>query len=144
MKTQMIILQKVAKLSNNYALVADEIAQGLYGELDYRLEAANGAEFALAHKHIPWMYVPKTFPHMTRRKLLVMEWLKGDRPLDLQSVAQGLPYVDGTLPSQEVQEEARRRLLNMVCFLALVAVGSISNYHDFWRHFYSFRLVYSF
>lgn len=110
----MIILQKVAKLSNNYALVADEIAQGLYGELDYRLEAANGAEFALAHKHIPWMYVPKTFPHMTRRKLLVMEWLKGDRPLDLQSVAQGLPYVDGTLPSQEVQEEARRRLLNMV------------------------------
>lgn len=110
----LIILKQVAKLSNNYALIADEIGQGLYGELDYRHEAANAAEFALAHKHVPWLYVPKTLPHMTRRKVLVMEWLNGDRPFDLQNVAKGLPYEDGTLPSLEVQQEAGRRLLNMV------------------------------
>lgn len=115
---QITILKKVAKLSNNYALIADEIGQGLYGELDYRHEAANAAEFALAHKHVPWLYVPKTLSHMTRRKLLVMEWLNGDRPFDLQCVAEGLPYENGTLPSQEVQQEARRRLLNMVCILS--------------------------
>lgn len=117
MIVQMTILKKVAKLSNNYALIADEIGQGLYGELDYRLEAANAAEFALAHKHVPWLYVPKTLSHMTGRKLLVMEWLNGDRPFDLQRAAKGLPCEDGTLPSREVQQEASRRLLNMVCTL---------------------------
>ncbi|KAG0583481.1 hypothetical protein KC19_3G139700 [Ceratodon purpureus] len=110
----LVILKQVAKLSNNYALIADEIGQGLYGELDYRHEAANAAEFALTHKHVPWLYVPKTLPHMTRRKVLVMEWLNGDRPFDLQNVAKGLPYENGTRPSLEVQQEARRRLLNMV------------------------------
>lgn len=114
-----MIVKRVAKLSNNYALIADEIGQGLYGELDYRKEASNAAEFALAHKHIPWLYVPKTLSYMTGRKLLVMEWLNGDRPFDLQSTAKGLPYEDGTLPSQEVQQEASRRLLNMVCTLLL-------------------------
>lgn len=117
MIVQMTILKKVAKLSNNYALIADEIGQGLYGELDYRLEAANAAEFALAHKHVPWLYVPKTLSHMTGRKLLVMEWLNGDRPFDLQRAAKGLPSEDATLPSREVQQEASRRLLNMVCTL---------------------------
>ena len=117
---QLVILKQVAKLSNNYALIADEIGQGLYGELDYRHEAANAAEFALTHKHVPWLYVPKTLPHMTRRKVLVMEWLNGDRPFDLQNVAKGLPYENGTRPSLEVQQEARRRLLNMVLILPFV------------------------
>jgi aarF domain-containing kinase len=121
LNVQLIILKQVAKLSNNYALIADEIGQGLYGELDYRHEAANAAEFALAHKHVPWLYVPKTLPHMTRRKVLVMEWLNGDRPFDLQNVAKGLPYEDGTLPSLE---EARRRLLNMFRTLSLTGVNS--------------------
>ncbi|XP_024358168.1 uncharacterized protein [Physcomitrium patens] len=109
-----MILGKVAKLNNNYTILADEIGQGLYGELNYRQEAANAAEFAMAHKHIPWLYVPKTLPHMTKRKVLVMEWLNGDRPFDLLCISKGLPSADGTLPSQDVQQEARRRLLNMV------------------------------
>jgi aarF domain-containing kinase len=83
LNVQLIILKQVAKLSNNYALIADEIGQGLYGELDYRHEAANAAEFALAHKHVPWLYVPKTLPHMTRRKVLVMEWLNGLMRMEL-------------------------------------------------------------
>lgn len=113
----MAVLKKVAKLTNNYTQVADELAVGLYGELDYRQEASNGAEFAAAHKHLPWVHVPKTLPHMTGRKVLVMEWLNGDRPFDLQSVAQGKAYSDGTFPSVEQQQEAKCRLLNMVCTL---------------------------
>ncbi len=104
----------MANLSNNYALVADELGHALYGELDYRHEASNAAEFAAAHKHVPWMYVPKTLPHLTGRKVLVMEWLSGDRPFDLQCVAQGMQLPDGTVPTWEQQQEAKHRLLNMV------------------------------
>lgn len=131
---QMVVLKRVAKLSNNYALIADEIGQGLYGELDYRHEASNSAEFAMAHKYVPWMNVPKTLSHMTGRKLLIMEWLNGDRPYDLQCVAQGKAYEDGTFPTQEVQQEAKQRLLNMVVIQPLKPRGSISNlYTQFLR-----------
>jgi hypothetical protein len=43
-----------------------------------------------------------------------MEWLSGDRPFDLQCVAQGMQLPDGTVPTWEQQQEAKHRLLNMV------------------------------
>eukprot|EP00249_Psilotum_nudum_P021892 c28292_g1_i1 orf=189-3473(+) len=38
-------LQKLFKRQSNWKLYADEIGKGLYGELDYMLEAANAADF---------------------------------------------------------------------------------------------------
>jgi aarF domain-containing kinase len=60
---QLLLLRRAANLPNNYALVVDELGHALYGELDYRDEASNAAEFVTAHKHVPWMYVPKILPH---------------------------------------------------------------------------------
>jgi aarF domain-containing kinase len=59
----LLLLRRAANSPNNYALVADKLGRGLYGELDYRHEASNAAEFVTAHKHVPWMYVPKILPH---------------------------------------------------------------------------------
>jgi hypothetical protein len=48
------------------------------------------------------------------KKVLVMEWLSGDCPFDVQSVAQGMQLPDATVTTWEQQQEAKHCLLNMV------------------------------
>lgn len=48
---------------------------GLFGELDYRLEAAHSEEFRKAHCGVlPFVVVPKPVEGMVTGKVLVMEW----------------------------------------------------------------------
>eukprot|EP00898_Chlorokybus_atmophyticus_P001544 jgi/Chlat1/2390/Chrsp17S08736 len=51
------------------------------------MEAENAACFAVAHRHLDFIVVPRTLPAYTTRRVLTMEWLKGQRPADLAATA---------------------------------------------------------
>ncbi|CAM6096469.1 unnamed protein product [Calypogeia fissa] len=83
------ILRKWAKMNSDISVLADELGYGLFGELDYTLEAANATEFGESVKHLSYVKVPRTLPHLTTKRVLTMEWITGFRPLDLQLIAKG-------------------------------------------------------
>ncbi|PIN11099.1 putative unusual protein kinase [Handroanthus impetiginosus] len=93
------LLQKVAKRKNDLRLYADELGKGFIGELDYNLEAANALEFTEAHSHYTFMSLPKVFRHLSKKRVLTMEWMVGDSPTDLISVS---------------SQESKQKLLDMV------------------------------
>ncbi|XP_068652575.1 uncharacterized protein [Aristolochia californica] len=107
------VLQKVAKRRSNLSLYADELGKGFTGELDYTIEAANASEFLEVHARFSFIYVPKIFGHLSRKKVLTMEWLNGENPNDLVLVSRGSGKC-GVEYSESQQQEAKRSLLDMV------------------------------
>ncbi|KAL0452177.1 UNVERIFIED_CONTAM: hypothetical protein Slati_1195800 [Sesamum latifolium] len=93
------LLQKIAKRQNDLRLYADELGKGLIGELDYNLEAANALEFKEVHSRFPFIHLPKVFPHLSKKRVLTMEWLVGDSPSELISAS---------------APESKRKLLDLV------------------------------
>lgn len=77
------ILQKILKRKSDLRLYADELGKGLVGELDYNLEAANAIEFMEVHSCFPFICAPKVFRHLSKKRVLTMEWMVGDSPSDL-------------------------------------------------------------
>ncbi|XP_038893449.1 uncharacterized protein sll0005 [Benincasa hispida] len=105
------LLQKLAKRKSDLRLYADELGKGLLGELDYNLEATNATEFLETHSRFPFMHVPKVFRHLSRKRVLTMEWISGDSPTDLLTISTGKP----SSPYSERQKvDAKRRLLDLV------------------------------
>ncbi|CAK7325487.1 unnamed protein product [Dovyalis caffra] len=115
------LLQKIAKRKNDLRLYADELGKGLVGELDYSIEAANAAKFLVltgcsvtalsgldAHSSFSFMYAPKVFPHLSRKRVLTMDWVVGESPTDLLSLSTTSAYSD------RQKLEAKRRLLDLV------------------------------
>lgn len=72
-------LRKWGKLNTNLPLLIDEWAASLFKELDYRQEAHNGIKFKELYSHLEGVYVPAMYPDLTTRKVLVMEWIDGER-----------------------------------------------------------------
>ena len=66
-----------------------------------------------AHSQYSFMVVPKVFKHLTRKKVLTMEWMVGESPNDLllQSGGFGNEKIDH--PERQ-QLEAKKHLLNLV------------------------------
>ncbi|KAL8166598.1 hypothetical protein V2J09_008097 [Rumex salicifolius] len=108
------LLQKVAKRENDPRLYADELGKGLIGELDYRLEAANATQFSDAHASFPFIYVPKVYPNLTRKRMLTMEWVVGENPNDLVLVSTGASVDCRPVYSDKQKFEAKQRLLDLV------------------------------
>ncbi|KAJ4906807.1 Protein kinase superfamily protein [Raphanus sativus] len=107
------VLRKIAKRENDIRVYADELGKGLAGELDFTLEAANASEFREAHSRFSYIRVPKVYQHLTRKRVLTMEWMVGESPTDLQAITTG--YAEDDTQSHERQKlEARRRLLDLV------------------------------
>lgn len=106
-------LRKIAKRQSDIRLYADELGKGLIGELDYRLEAANASRFLEAHSQFPFIRVPKVFLHLTRKRVLTMEWMVGENPNDLVLASTGAPDVQPAY-SEKQKLEAKRRLLDLV------------------------------
>ncbi|KAF9674863.1 hypothetical protein SADUNF_Sadunf10G0171200 [Salix dunnii] len=102
------LLQKIAKRKSDLCLYADELGKGLVGELDYSIEAANASKFLDAHSSFSFMYAPKIFPDLSRKRVLTMEWVVGDSPTDLLSLSTSSTY------SERQKLEAKRRLLDLV------------------------------
>ncbi|KAK6137957.1 hypothetical protein DH2020_028300 [Rehmannia glutinosa] len=96
---QLGLLQKIAKRKTDLRLYADELGKGFIGELDYNLEAANALEFMEVHSRFTFICSPKVFQHLSKKRVLTMEWMVGDSPSELISVS---------------SQESNRKLLDLV------------------------------
>lgn len=108
------LVQKIAKRKGDLRLYADELGKGLVGELDYTLEASNAAEFLETHSHFTFMRVPKVLEHLSRKRVLTMEWMVGESPTDLLEVSTSNAMVGGCAYSEKQIFDAKRRLLDLV------------------------------
>lgn len=108
------MLQKIAKRKSDLRLYADELGKGFVGELDYTLEASHASEFRESHSRFSFMYVPKIYPDLTRKRVLTMEWVVGESPTALLSQTSGNTNDRGQIISERQKTEAKRRLLDLV------------------------------
>ncbi|KAK7343844.1 hypothetical protein VNO77_12910 [Canavalia gladiata] len=108
------LLKKIAKRKSDPRLYADELGRGFIGELDYTLEAANASKFQEIHSSFAFMHVPKVFPHLSRKRVLTMEWMVGESPTDLLSLSAGNSVEDVSEYSERQKVDAKRRLLDLV------------------------------
>ncbi|TYG51480.1 hypothetical protein ES288_D10G261100v1 [Gossypium darwinii] len=104
----------IAKRKSDPRLYADELGKGLVGELDYTLEAANASQFLDAHSHFSFMQVPKVFQHLTRKRVLTMEWMVGESSTDLLSITTSSSIKHGSKYLERQKVDAKRRLLDLV------------------------------
>ena len=63
--------------------ISNEVAAGLFTEVDLRREARNAAAFAAAHAHLPYMTVPRHAPALSARRVMTSEWVDGYKLPDL-------------------------------------------------------------
>ncbi len=82
----MYIIRNVAKfLKKRYQLrsdlvkIADEFGSQIYKELNYEEEAGNCLKFKGLYGHIPGIFVPGVDLNLTRRRVLTMEWVDGEK-----------------------------------------------------------------
>ena len=61
-------MRKVAGINSDIRRIADEVGEGLYGELDYMREARQAQLFATAHAHLPYVKVAKVIEELTSSK----------------------------------------------------------------------------
>ncbi|KAK2404138.1 protein ACTIVITY OF BC1 COMPLEX KINASE 3, chloroplastic [Trifolium repens] len=108
------LLQKIAKRKSDPRLYADELGRGFVGELDYTLEAANALKFREVHSSFPFMRVPKIFLHLSRKRVLTMEWMVGESPTDLLSASTGNSTGEVSGYSDRQNVDAKKRLLDLV------------------------------
>ena len=59
--------------------MADEFGKQLFAELDYRQEARNCQRFKSLYGKIEGIYVPDVMTDLTTRRVLVMEWIEGEK-----------------------------------------------------------------
>jgi predicted unusual protein kinase regulating ubiquinone biosynthesis (AarF/ABC1/UbiB family) len=62
----------------NPDLIVAEVRERVMEELDYELEAQNQRFFARAHRGHPFAYVPDVVTALSRRRVLVSEWVDGE------------------------------------------------------------------
>ena len=68
--------------------IAHEIRERVMEELDYEYEAQNQRSFARAYRDHPFIYVPEVITRLSRRRVLVTEFVEG---LDFEQIKQ-LPH----------------------------------------------------
>ncbi|KAK7270349.1 hypothetical protein RIF29_23424 [Crotalaria pallida] len=108
------MLQNIAKRKSDPRVYADELGKGFVGELDYTLEAANALKFMEVHSRFAFMHVPKVFLHLSRKRVLTMEWMIGESPTDLLSLSTGISVGNVSEYSERQKVDAKRRLLDLV------------------------------
>ncbi|CAL0316096.1 unnamed protein product [Lupinus luteus] len=108
------LLQKIAKRKSDPRLYADELGKGFVSELDYNLEAANALKFLEVHSPFAFIRVPKVYTHLSRKRVLTMEWMVGESPTDLLSLSTGNSIGDVSEYSDKQKVAAKMRLLDMV------------------------------
>lgn len=64
----------------------EDFGENLMKELDFANEASNMLRFADMFKDDPRCYIPKVFTEYTRQKLLIMEFVEGLRPDDIDGL----------------------------------------------------------
>ncbi|KAG7673272.1 hypothetical protein Ndes2526B_g03296 [Nannochloris sp. 'desiccata'] len=75
----MVYVKRFRKMNSDLPALLDEWATSLFKELDYRQEAANGVKFKELYSHLDGVYVPDMVTDLTTSRVLVMEWIDGER-----------------------------------------------------------------
>jgi predicted unusual protein kinase regulating ubiquinone biosynthesis (AarF/ABC1/UbiB family) len=57
--------------------IANELRERVLEELDYEYEAQNQRDFARAYRDHPFIYVPRVISRLSRRRVLVTEYVEG-------------------------------------------------------------------
>ncbi|KAL6651485.1 hypothetical protein ACP70R_010410 [Stipagrostis hirtigluma subsp. patula] len=73
------LARKAAKLNTDLPAVLDEWASSLFREMDYRAEARNGLKFREFYGKFRDVMVPEMYMEQTRRRVLIMEWVEGEK-----------------------------------------------------------------
>ncbi|PUZ49141.1 hypothetical protein GQ55_7G302300 [Panicum hallii var. hallii] len=73
------LARKAAKLNTDLPAVLDEWASSLFREMDYREEARNGLKFRELFGKFRDVSVPEMYMEQTTRRVLVMEWIEGEK-----------------------------------------------------------------
>eukprot|EP00752_Nemacystus_decipiens_P012504 g11075.t1 len=71
--------KKAKKLRSDMVGVADEFGRQLFNELDYVQEAYNCIRFKELYGNIPGIFVPNVDLTLTTRRVLVQEWVEGEK-----------------------------------------------------------------
>src|SRR3989440_11639398 len=67
---------------------AEELKERVLEELDYEYEAQNQRTFARAYRGHPFIYVPDVMTSLSRRRVMVSEWVDGLRFPEIQKLSQ--------------------------------------------------------
>ncbi|KAB2077789.1 hypothetical protein ES319_A06G119600v1 [Gossypium barbadense] len=73
------VVKKAGKFNTDLQAVIDEWASSLFREMDYRKEADNGLKFRRLYGGIKDVFVPNINMEHTTRRVLVMEWVEGQK-----------------------------------------------------------------
>mmetsp|Transcript_24472 Transcript_24472/g.56362 ORF Transcript_24472/g.56362 Transcript_24472/m.56362 type:complete len:776 (+) Transcript_24472:59-2386(+) len=80
------------------SVIADEVATGVFLELDYHHEAANAAKFLEKHDFLPFITAPSWLPEYSGEKgktrVLTLEWIHGRSLEQLEDPAERRMMVD--------------------------------------------------
>eukprot|EP00271_Cylindrocystis_brebissonii_P009852 TRINITY_DN2529_c0_g1_i1.p1 TRINITY_DN2529_c0_g1~~TRINITY_DN2529_c0_g1_i1.p1 ORF type:complete len:787 (-),score=123.61 TRINITY_DN2529_c0_g1_i1:392-2752(-) len=80
------LIRKTLKLNTDLQAVVDEWASSLFKEMDYQAEAQNGIRFRRLFGELPDVVVPEMFPELTSQRVLVMEWIEGQRLSEVSDI----------------------------------------------------------
>lgn len=111
-------VRRWGKLNTDLPALIDEWAASLFKELDYRAEAANGMKFKELYSHLEGVYVPTMHTALTTRRVLVMEWVQGERLRTAYAASGG-----GSTPPAASAAAARTLTAGSQDDLRLVEVG---------------------
>ncbi|RWR89845.1 hypothetical protein CKAN_01891700 [Cinnamomum micranthum f. kanehirae] len=79
-------IRRVAKLNTDLQAVVDEWASSLFREMDYRIEAKNGLKFRELYGGLQDVFVPKMFLEQSSRRVLIMEWIEGQKLTEVKDL----------------------------------------------------------
>ncbi|XP_077224324.1 protein kinase superfamily protein isoform X1 [Tasmannia lanceolata] len=73
------LIRRAAKFNTDLQAVVDEWAASLFREMDYRAEARNGQKFRMLYGGLEDVFVPEMYLERSSRKVLIMEWVEGQK-----------------------------------------------------------------
>lgn len=73
------ILTNLLKSKTDFVMAVDEFGTRLYEEIDYKAESYNMIRFQQLYGDIPGIYIPSVFQEYSTRRILVMEWIDGQK-----------------------------------------------------------------
>lgn len=77
-------LRRAGKLNTDLQAVVDEWASSLFREMDYKKEALNGIKFRQLYGDLQDVVVPEMYLDKTTRRVLVMDWVEGQKLADVK------------------------------------------------------------
>ncbi|XP_048500888.1 uncharacterized aarF domain-containing protein kinase At1g71810, chloroplastic isoform X1 [Beta vulgaris subsp. vulgaris] len=80
------IIRRARKINTDLQAVIDEWASSLFREMDYRKEAKNGLKFRELYGSLPDVVVPLMYIDKTTQKVLIMEWVDGQKLAEVKDL----------------------------------------------------------